>query len=221
MSWIIKSSVGGRGGSISTDAIIPETGEEWGRSIGLDIASDFSDVFRGGKGQLDLSTVPRTVVVERKRQQFPDIWWGENKLHIISEALHEIIEDHDPGLHIIWPVEMQTKRGEVYPGPFFAFVPGVHAAAIDEDESDANVTEETHYPATATRPGSISPKFSYLETSWDAVVKSDALPDCHIWWDHGLTRSYLLTSDALHDAIKTAGRKVIPMKKVCEIGGTA
>jgi hypothetical protein len=34
-----------------------------------------------------------------------------------------------------------------------------------------------------------------------------------LWWDTGLDETYLLASDALHDAIVEAGLETIPMKK--------
>ncbi len=156
--------------------------------------------------------------MEKKRASFPDLWWGENGLFVISGALHAIIEDHDLGKHHMWPVKMFTKRHEPYPQEFYALVPGVHAAAISEAESDVFVQEERYSAPTKLFPkGGFSPRSSSLNSSWDAAVDVTKQPSGHLWWDHGLTDAYLLASDALHNAIKDAGLKVIPMKKLKEL----
>ncbi|MGB3688708.1 MAG: DUF1629 domain-containing protein, partial [Jannaschia helgolandensis] len=133
MTWIIKRTLDGRGGHISTSSYDLRTKSASPlRQQSTKMAAVYADIFKGERGDLDLALLPKVFVVEKKRKVFPDMWWGENGLFIISDALRRVIEAHDPGKHIIWPVEMLTKRGEPYPGPFFGFVPAVHAAAISE-----------------------------------------------------------------------------------------
>ncbi|SEL80771.1 hypothetical protein SAMN04488526_3579 [Jannaschia helgolandensis] len=218
MTWIIKRTSDGRGGHISTSSYDLRTKSGWPLALkSVKMAAVYAGIFKGERGDLDPALLPKVFVVEKKRKVFPDMWWGESALLIISDALRRVIEAHDPGKHIIWPVEMLTKRGQPYPGPFFAFVPAVHAAAISESHSDVRISEERFSPATPVISAHTSPRFVHLNYSYDVGVLCKDIPDANLWWDHGLSFPQLLTSDALHDAIVAAGLKVIPMKRVMEI----
>ena len=218
MTWIIKRTSDGRGGHISTTAYDPRTKSDWPLAKqSRKMAAVYEGIFQGKRGDLDPALLPKVFVVEKKRKVFPDMWWGVSGLLIISDALRRVVEAHDPGKHIIWPVEMLTKRGEPYPGPFFGFVPAVHAAAISESHSDVQIDEERFSPATPVMPASTSPRLVFLNPSYDVGIRRTDIPDANLWWDHGLSVPQLLTSDALHDAIVAAGLKVIPMKRAMEI----
>ena len=214
MTWIFKIETHGRGGHISTSAVDAKTMQSWRVATGGAGLAENSEVFNGKDIPLNTNVLPSAFVVDKRRTIFPDIWWGENRLLIISDRFREIIEDHDSSLHHIWQVTMLTKKGAAYPDTFHAFVPGVHAAAISEANSDVQVSEEKHYPPTAILPVSISPRSASLNSRWDGTVDLSQIPAHHLWWDHGLTEPYLLLSDAMHDAIVAAGLKVIPMKKM-------
>lgn len=205
----------GRGGFVELNAVNPETMMDWSKTLPKDMPVTLSEVYRGKDTPLDIDYVARTFVTPKRITAFKDLFWVENKMLVISERLRDIIEAHDPGVHHIWPIEVLSKKGVAYPDALYGFVPAVHAAAILETEGDVNIREERISPPTKLFPlGGRSPHSTRLEATYDAAVDAEKLPSRHIWWDHGLTRNYLLLSDQLHDAIVAAGLKVIPMKKV-------
>jgi hypothetical protein len=205
---------GGRTPHISTDAVDPETDRPWQDAVGLDKAVEVACVFHGDEKLFDRTDLPLGFILAKPRKAFPDMWAAQDSLMIISDALRDLIEAHDPGVHMIWPVTMQTKRGERYPGPFFGLVPMVHAAAISEKHGKVMVSEEKLIPATPIIREHISPRTTRLSGHDTGHVYPSKLPSAHIWWDHGLTDNYLLISDALHGAIKDAKLKTLHFEKL-------
>jgi hypothetical protein len=211
---------GGRTAHISTETVHPETLEPWHEAVGLERAVKFARLFHGDQKSLESADLPLAVVVAKARKAFPDMWHAQDKLLIISQALRDIIEALDPGTHKIWPVAMMTKRGDRYPGPFFGFMPMVHAAAISEKHGDVMISEEKFYPATPVVAEHVSPRTTTLGRRNAGFVYSSKLPDAHIWWDHGLTTNYLLISDALHGAFKDAKLKTLHFEKLSPVPET-
>ena len=213
MTWIIMKAYDGRGGFIDSEA------PEWKANVGVHERADASGIFKGDPGRLDPAQMPARFVIPRKRKSFPDLWWGSGGLFVISGALRDLIEAHDPGLHQIWPMEMVTKRDEPYPGTFFGLSVVGRAAAITEEGSHVHVQEAYDSPATATTSAYHTPRRATLYSTYDTCVDPAKLPAHHLWWDDGLSRPYLLLSDALHDAIVAAGLSVIPMKRTKVLKG--
>lgn len=217
MTYIFKKTSDGRGGFIHAEFYDRASGGKWMHAIGLDDAAECSQVFKGKNAPLNLDLVPRTMIVEKKRASFPDMWWGEGGLLIISPALKNLIEAHDPGQHYIWPMTLLTKRHVEYEGAHFGFVPGVHASALDEENSDVRIEEERFVEATRMSRARRVPRKVRLWTYEKAGVRKADLPDAHLWWDASFDKPHLFTSDSLHDAIKAAGLKTIRAVKAKEV----
>jgi hypothetical protein len=147
------------------------------------------------------------------------MWWGQGGLLIISPALKNLTEAHDPGRHYIWPMTLLTKRHMEYGGAHFGFVPGVHASALDEEHSDVRVEEERFLEATRMTRAHTMPRTVRLRTYEKAAVRKADLPVADIWWDTGFSSLFphLFTSDSLHDAIKAAGLKTIRTVKAKKV----
>ncbi len=219
MPWIMDK-FGGRTAHISTETVHPETLEPWHEAVGLGCAVKVARLFHGDQKSLESADLPLAVVVAKARKAFPDMWHAQDDLLIISQALRDIIEAHDPGVHKVWPLRLMEKRGEHYPGPFFGFLPMVHASAISEKHSKVLVSEERVNPATPIMPEYVSPRSTRLLGRKDGYVYPSKLPSAHVWWDHGLTDNYLLISDALHGAIKDAKLKTLHFEKLSHVPET-
>ncbi|MEO0862318.1 MAG: hypothetical protein AAFY65_17055 [Pseudomonadota bacterium] len=183
--------------------------------------ADYSDVFHGKQraltvNDIELEKLPRTLILQKSYKQIRDLCWAEGGQIVISDALRQIIEAHDPGQHIIWEQVIRTKRKGPKPGPFFGLIIGPRASAIVEKGDDLQITPERFNEAIGTISAHTSPRIARLRT-FRAWIDPSNVPQQHLWWDHGLTRPYLLMSDTLHDAIVEAELKVIPMKRCKEI----
>ncbi|MEJ8560109.1 hypothetical protein QTO30_01855 [Yoonia sp. GPGPB17] len=215
MTWIFKATTDGRGGFVELYAVDPDNLSDWSRALPLrGVGVSLAGVYKGKDAELLLKYVPRHFVTPKRINAFKDLFWVEGKMLVISERFREIIKAHDPGIHHIWPIQVMSKKGVAYPDALYGFVPAVHAAAISETEGDVHITEPSTAPPTKLFPQGVHTRRSTrLRPSWIAAVHPDKVPSQNIWWDHGLTRNYLLLSDVLHDAIVAADLKVIPMKK--------
>ncbi|WP_278027866.1 imm11 family protein [Roseicyclus salinarum] len=163
--------------------------------------------------EIDPDCVPREVLLDRPLKSFMDFFFINNGINVVSTRLREILERLDPGLHQFWPMNFRTKRGIRTDGQFHGMVVMGFANALSEEGSDLLVVG----PSMTPLPGGKSvpsKRKAILRHTGNAAVRTDSLPACHLWWDHGLWPHYLLCSDALRQEIVDGGLNVFKMKKL-------
>jgi len=169
-------------------------------------------MFQGEEfGMIDEDWLPKSWIVEKARPVMPDMFWGSCGMMIVSGPYHDIVEDLDPGLHQMWPIDLRRKRKGSFPGRWYGLNIRGRAEAIQIEGSDLRFN-----------PGSEQlglPDRYILRDSFKVTVAKSALPDAHLWWDHALHTSSptILCSDNLRDAVVAAGLKPIPFVKSKEV----
>jgi len=123
----------------------------------------------------------------------------------VDEALRDIIEELEPGVHTFWPIEITMPRGVAYPTPYFAMVINNHLTAFSREDSEPGSWREStpgdHY-STATRP--------YNKSFSGMAISREAVGSAHIWRERWVKTPNILFSDTLIDKIKAAGLRIPP-----------
>jgi len=128
-----------------------------------------------------------------------------NGLLGVDEALREIFEELESGVHTFWPIEITMPRGGVYPKPYFVMVINTHLTAFSREDSEQESWEESspgnHY-SRATRP--------HKKAFSGMAISRETVGTAHIWRVRWVKTPEILFSDRLMDKIKAAGLRIPP-----------
>ncbi|UWQ20643.1 imm11 family protein [Jannaschia sp. W003] len=204
MTYVITvSSVNPRGGFIKAG------NAEWMKHV-VSLDFDISDVIQGKENRLlSLDDVPEYFVLKRARTDLPDMFWGSAQLIIVSERYRDIIEDLDPGVHQMWPMEIRRRRAGPVPGKWFGLNVRARAKTIVKERSSVQVSRGgTQVFGIVTR------SMTFIDHMKFNLAVDETIEVGHnLWWDNTLDEAALFCSDAFHDAVVEAGLKSIPFKK--------
>ncbi len=200
-------------GSRPQGGFLQSDNPEWYKAAFVAKNSDQNfKMFKGEEfGMIDEDFLPKSWIVEKARPAMPDMFWGTFGMMIVSGPYRDIIEDLDPGLHQMWPLDLRRKRKGSFPGRWYGLNIRGRAEAIQVEGSDVRLHLGSEQLGLSD---------SYvLRNSFKVTVARSALPDAHLWWDLGLdpTSPTILCSDKLRDAVVAAGLKPIPFVKSKEV----
>ncbi len=121
----------------------------------------------------------------------------------VDEALRDIIEELEPGVHTFWPIEITMPRGGVYPKPYFATVINTHLTAFSREDSVPGSWKEStpgdHYSG---------PSIPYKKGIMGMAISREAVGAAHLWREQWLHNPKIFFSDTLMDKIKAAGLRI-------------
>lgn len=179
---------------------------QWGP--GSDVTMHIVNGWRSGARKLEPDELPYTLIANKPRKAWPDMFETTGGLMVVSGAVNSIIEDHDPSLHQFFPLTLQTKRGSKIEGPWFA---------MNVTERRESIVMER---STIVR-SEIAPDYWYNFIVYpyrNIVVDPAKQPEIHLWRESKFNDS-LLASDALVGALKAAELKILPNFKAKKLRG--
>ena len=131
----------------------------------------------------------------------------------VDEALKEIIERLEPGVHQFWPMKITMPKGKAFPAPYFGMVIHNHLEAFCPSESDAEslVHRKTkysdHYHAKDRKKASMA----------GIAISREAAGAAHLWREENLMSPDIFLSDALQAEIEKAGLRLPKMFKLKDV----
>ena len=126
-----------------------------------------------------------------------------NGILAVDEALKEVIERLEPGIHQFFPIEIKLRRGKVYPESYYILVIGRYFDSFSPEDSSKYSWRDyaPKYPHV----------YRYEETkngiSGLAMFK-DVFGSAHLWRERNFTNILTCFSDELQAAIAEAGLRI-------------
>ena len=163
---------------------------------------------------------PRTFQAKRTIRSLGSIFQVVNKVLTVDEAMKDLIEGLEPGIHQFRPITILQPNSETFPGSYFTMIIGqFRDSFILEPETEGTLwNRSSHLDKNQVRRFTGAYVFSALSAERYArlPVSSAAISGAHLWREHKLFGPDFFISDALHDAIKKAKLKFPQQFKVKE-----
>ncbi|CUH76200.1 hypothetical protein TRM7557_00763 [Tritonibacter multivorans] len=178
----------------------PEWDAEFGIIAGEDHgAAALSGVFRYGLRSLKCNEVPQRLIANETRKKWYDSFLITGSLSVVREPVKDIIEGLDPGVHQFFPLTIETKRGKMIEGPWFAMNVTARQDSVVMEQSSVNVNKR--FPDELC---------SFFHDGEDRVtVDAGRQSGLHLWREQRF-RGSLLGSDALMAELKAQKLRFFP-----------
>lgn len=160
------------------------------------IAKDVPTIFRRGNRRLEPGEAPEQVLFSKKAEKPPDIFSARNGVRIITDRVRQILEDFDPGVHQIIPIEAVYKDGSKPDAPYFIMNVTMHLDAVNEELS--SVRMEKQFSGVISRDRMVMEPM----TSHDLVLKKEAIQGHHLWRQNRYLYLPLFMSNEMHAEFK-------------------
>jgi hypothetical protein len=164
---------------------------------------------------------PQAFQAERKIRSLGSLFKTVNRVLVVDEALKNLIEGLEPGVHQFRLITLLQPNSEIFPGTYFTMIIGqFRDSFIPDPETEGDLWKRSSYlDSDKVR------KFTGAYTCFAAGEKSyarlsfssSAIGDAHLWRERKFLGGDFFISDALHDAIKTEKLKMPPQFKVKEV----
>lgn len=163
---------------------------------------------------------PRTFQASRTIRSLGSIIQTTNAVLAVDEAIKDLIEGVEPGVHQFRPITILQPNSEPFPGSYFTMIIGqFRDSFIPEPETEDDLWYRTsHLDKNQVRRFTGAYVFSALSAERYArlALSSAAIADAHLWRERKLRGPDFFISDALYDAIKIAKLKFPQHFKVRE-----
>ena len=163
---------------------------------------------------------PRTFQAKRPIRSLGSIIQTTNAVLAVDEAMKDLIEGLEPGVHQFRPITILQPNSEAFPGSYFTMIIGqFRDSFIPDPETEGDLwTRLSYLDANNVRKFTGTYLFSALSAERYArlSLSSAATEGAHLWREHNLRGPDFFISDALHDAIKKAKLKFPQQFKVRE-----
>lgn len=163
---------------------------------------------------------PRAFQAKRKIRSLGSLFKTTNKVLAVDEAMKDLIEGLEPGVHQFRPITILQPNSETFPGSYFTMIVGRFCDSFIPDlETEGDLWKQLSYvdenkvrQFTGTYLHYAQNAESFARLSLSRVATNGA----HLWRESSLRGPDFFVSDSLQDAIKRAKLKVPPMFKVRE-----
>lgn len=152
--------------------------------------------WQDGRRILLPSEMPRRLVPDNPRKNWPDAFMSVNQLCIVREPVRQIIERLDPGLHQFFPIKFETKRGRDIQGPWFILVVMADQDSIVMEKS--SVFTNPNFPDTLNSAES--------SKAGDLFVDPNRQSGVHLWREKRF-KGHLWGSDRIVAEMESHGFK--------------
>ena len=163
---------------------------------------------------------PRTFQAERTIRSLGSMFKTTNSVLAVDEAMKDLIEGREPGVHQFRPITILQPNSETFPGSYFTIIIGqFRDSFIPDPETEGDLwTRLSYLDANNVRKFTGTYLFSALSAERYArlSLSSAATEGAHLWREHNLRGPDFFISDTLHDAIKKAKLKFPQQFKVRE-----
>jgi len=139
--------------------------------------------------------------------------------YLVTKAIRDTIEAHDPDVHGFWPVQMKWRSGEAVSQQYWLLNIGQRLETIDDDRSETRamrndsgfVHERLCMFEKARLPGIGDKEAAIRKNPIPVVLNRDAIGDAALWTEaHFGYKSPVanLMSDALYEDLKAVGMSI-------------
>jgi hypothetical protein len=163
---------------------------------------------------------PRTFQAERTIRSLGSMFKTTNSVLAVDEAMKDLIEGLEPGVHQFRPITILQPNSEAFPGSYFTMIIGqFRDSFIPDPETEGDLwTRLSYLDANNVRKFTGTYLFSALSAERYArlSLSTGATEGAHLWREHNLRGPDFFISDTLYSAIKTAKLKIPQHFKVRE-----
>jgi hypothetical protein len=163
---------------------------------------------------------PRTFRLTRRIRRLGSLFKTTNRVLAVDEAMKDLIEGLEPGLHHFRPVALLQPDSEAFPGRYFILIIGqFRDSFIPVPETEGTLWNRSSYldknnvrrfTGAYTFPALSAERYAQLPLS------SAAIAGAHLWRERNLIGPDFFISDTLYAAIKKAKLKIPQHFKVRE-----
>ncbi len=163
---------------------------------------------------------PVAFQAERPIRSLGSLFKTINRVLAVDEAMKDLIEGLEPGIHQFRSITILQPNSEAFPGSYFTMIIGqFRDSFIPEPETEGTLWNRSSYlDPVKGRTFTGAYTFSALSAERYArlPLSSATIADAHFWRERNLIGPDFFISDALHGAIKKAKLKIPQNFKVRE-----
>lgn len=153
---------------------------------------------------------PRSFDLEKRVKSIGSLVMLTDRILAVDEALKEIIERLDLGVHQFFPIKIRRRNGEEYPRAYYIIVVGQYFDSFSLEKSDQ---------ASFEKDGERG--FFHKETKVDMgglAFRKAVFGHAHLWRDRRMSREWLTCfSDELVAEITKAGLRIPKHYRMMEV----
>jgi hypothetical protein len=132
-----------------------------------------------------------------------------NRLLAVDDALKDIIERMEPGVHLFFPIEIRRRKGAVFPKPYYTLVIGQYFDSFSPEHSK---------PRSWRKDGDYAFRHEDRKADMAGLAFSAAVfGKAHLWRERRRREGLTLLSDDLKAAIDEAGLRTLRINKMKEV----
>lgn len=152
---------------------------------------------------------PTEFKIEKSCNSLGSLMELNDRVPTVDEALKDIIEKLEPGVHSFHPIVISMPKGVVYPKRYYTMVIGRFLHSFDPQKSEPGSWEgdPNHYRAFDTTK-------NYLE---GLALSKGVFADGHLWRERKLRSPSMFISDALQSEIAKAGLRIFKHYRLKEV----
>jgi len=170
----------------------------------------FSEKFTRDMGPMAPYECPTEFAVKHNRvKSFGSLIKLSDRLLAVDEALRDLIEELEPGVHQFWPIKITLPKGDPYPEQYFGLRIGQFLDSFRPGESDDGAWRE--------RNGWYRVQFPKKQYYAGLALSRQAIAASHLWREKILQRPGIFFSDTLQSEIKKAGLRVPKLSKLKDV----
>ncbi|NJM81488.1 MAG: hypothetical protein HC844_02465 [Tabrizicola sp.] len=163
---------------------------------------------------------PRSFQASRTIRSLGSVIQTTNAVLAVSEAMKDLIEGLEPGIHQFRPIALLQPNSEAFPGSYYTMIIGqFRDSFIPDPETEGKLWTRSSYldrEKGRTFTGAYSCHAGGAESFARLSFSSSAIGGAHLWRERNFLGGSFFISDALHDAIKKARLKMPSQFKVKE-----
>ena len=150
-----------------------------------------------------------------------------NRVLVVEEAMKDLIEALEPGIHQFRPLTLLQPNSEAFPGTYFTMIIGqFRDSFIPEPEAEGKLWKRSSY-IDSNKIQRFTGAYTLFPVKQDVATEEEAyarvpfsrtvIAGAHLWRERHLIAADFFISDALYDAIKKAKLKIPPQLRVKEV----
>lgn len=164
---------------------------------------------------------PRSFQADRTIRSLGSLFKTTNRVLAVDEAMKDLIDGLEPGVHQFHPITFLQPNSAVFPGTYSTLIIGqFRDSFILEPETENTLWQRSSY-LDPDKGRTFTGKYTHSATTADAYARlsfsGTTIDGAHLWRERSLLGVDFFISDALQDAIKREKLKVPPMFKVREV----
>lgn len=153
------------------------------------------DAWKHGDHQLKPEQVPKKLILFKPRKNLRDAFRSLNGISVVSDAMREVIETLDPGLHQFFPIQVEFPRGKLPEKKYNVIIISTKKKTIIPELSEVD----------GPRYGKF---YSVVEYRKDVSFAPVCRDGAHMWREEGFRNEHFI-SDELAAAIKAKELKYL------------